>query len=70
LRVSAEESHTKTLGDYLFSRSVAGMNHSELIENIERVSDGVLSGRHFHFKPEMKSSFKLTQRLAKWINNG
>lgn len=67
-RIPESEAHTTTLADYLFSRSVAGMNSFELIENIERASDFKITGRFFSFFPQR--DINLSEWLAKWISKG
>ncbi|CAF0859527.1 unnamed protein product [Brachionus calyciflorus] len=67
-RIPEEMASTTTLADYLFSRSVAGMNEKELIENIEKASDNKISGQFFHFYPERL--IVLSEWLAKWIRKG
>jgi hypothetical protein len=56
------------LGDYLFSRSVAGMNELLLIQNIEKASGDQVSGRFFPFYPKRDVNF--TEWLANWIKKG
>ena len=68
LRVQENEMGKKTLGDYLFSRSVAGMNSSELIANIERASQNVVTGQDFPFHPNRNAN--LTDWLVRWISKG
>ena len=57
-----------TLAQYLHSRSIAGMNSMELIENIESVTQNKISGRFFSFYPQR--DINLTQWLIYWINKG
>lgn len=57
-----------TLAKYLFSRSKAGMNEKELIENIERSTDKKISGRFFNFYP--RRDVHLYEWLADWIRKG
>ena len=64
-RLRAEKS---ALVDYLLSRSNAGTTHSDLIEGIEQISHGAVTGRFFHMYP--KRAFQLTRWLTRWIKKG
>lgn len=65
LRIPESEAKSTTLCEYLVSRSVAGMNSLELIENIERVTNGRVSGRFFAFYPPR--DLTLPDWLAYWL---
>lgn len=67
-RIPESSAHKTTLADYLFSRTIAGMNSSELIKNIERSSDGNITGRHFSFYPAR--DINLAKWLANWMRKG
>ena len=57
-----------TLAQYLFSRSIAGMNANELIENIRNVSNNKITGRFFSFYPPRDAN--ILQWLSHWIKKG
>lgn len=63
-----QRSDREMVPKYLFSRSVAGTTHKDLIESVERISDGQIYGRFFHMYPTRK--FNLTRWLRDWINLG
>lgn len=67
-RIPEEMASSSTLAEYLFSRSKAGMNERELIENIECVTNEKISGRFFHFYPQR--DVHLSEWLARWIKKG
>jgi hypothetical protein len=67
-RIPESQASVTTLAQYLFSRSVAGMNATELIRNIEITTDGKITGRFFAFWPPREVN--LVKWLAKWIRNG
>lgn len=67
-RIPESQASVTTLAQYLFSRSVAGMNACELIKNIETTTDGKITGRFFAFWPTRE--INLAKWLAKWIRNG
>jgi len=56
------------LPQYLFSRSVAGMNAAELMENLVRVTSGTIVGRFFPFWPP--TSVDVVVWLAHWMARG
>lgn len=57
-----------TLAQYLFSRSVAGMNAIELIENVKLVTNNKIIGRFFSFYPQR--DVNILQWLSYWIKKG
>lgn len=59
---------TGTLAQYLFSRSVAGMNANELIDNVRSVSNNKITGRFFSFYP--LRDVNILQWLSSWIKKG
>ena len=67
-RIPESMASTTTLAQYLFSRSVAGMNAQELIQNIENITDSQITGRFFAFYPPR--DINLSQWLAHWIRKG
>jgi hypothetical protein len=67
-RIPESLASATTLAQYLFSRSVAGMNAAELIQNIENVTQNKVSGRFFAFYPPR--DINLTQWLIYWIHKG
>lgn len=54
--------------EYLFSRSVAGTSHQDLIEAMASLTDGQVIGRFFHFYPQRKVS--LLSWLSHWLKQG
>ena len=58
----------ESIPKYLFSRSVAGTSHKDLIESVDRLSSGQIYGRFFAMFPRRK--FHLTRWLRDWINLG
>ena len=57
-----------SVSEYLFSRSVAGTTHQDLIDSMEKLTEGQIKGRFFSFYPERNVS--LLHWLAKWIQRG
>ena len=57
-----------SVSEYLFSRSVAGTTHQDLIDSMEKLTEGQIKGRFFSFYPERNVS--LLHWLAKWIQLG
>lgn len=57
-----------TLMQYLESRSKAGMNASEMIENVERVTEKKVTGRFFSFYPAR--NIDIFRWLSEWIKKG
>ena len=56
------------VSEYLFSRSVAGTTHQDLIDSMNDITEGQIKGRFFDFYPERHVS--LVHWLAKWIRRG
>jgi len=56
------------LPEYLFSRSVAGATHVDIIRGLELASEGSLYGRFFCMYPDRVIS--LTHWLAYWMKKG
>jgi hypothetical protein len=56
------------LPEYLFSRSVAGASHVDIIRGLELASDGSLYGRFFSMYPDRVVS--LTHWLSYWMKKG
>lgn len=56
------------VSEYLFSRSVAGTTHQDLIDSMNDITEGQIKGRFFDFYPERHVS--LLHWLAKWIRRG
>ncbi|KAH9498189.1 hypothetical protein Btru_007917 [Bulinus truncatus] len=54
--------------EYLFSRAKAGTTAEELMRGVEKLSNGAVGGRFFHFWPPRK--IKLLQWLAYWMKRG
>ncbi|KAK4299662.1 hypothetical protein Pmani_028084 [Petrolisthes manimaculis] len=54
--------------DYLFSRSVAGTTHQDLIEGVTALSHGAIQAKFFHMFP--KRAVQLSRWLAEWITKG
>ncbi|KAI8746408.1 hypothetical protein BgiBS90_033175 [Biomphalaria glabrata] len=54
--------------EYLFSRAKAGTTAEELMSGVEKLSNGAVGGRFFHFWPPRK--IKLLQWLAYWMKRG
>lgn len=67
-RIPESEAANTTLADYLFSRSIAGMNASELIQNINNATNNQIDGCFFPFYPPV--TFNLCEWLAKWMRKG
>ncbi|XP_069672940.1 uncharacterized protein [Periplaneta americana] len=59
---------TAPLPEYLFSRSMAGASHVDLIRGLELASDGLLYGRFFSMYPERFVS--VTRWLSYWMKKG
>lgn len=68
-RIPESDAGCTTLLEYLKSRSGAGMNAAELIANLERVTDGKVTGRFFPFYPANKN-FDMINWLKNWIKKG
>jgi hypothetical protein len=60
-RIPESEAVNTTLADYLFSRSIAGMNASELIQNIKNATNGQIDGCFFPFYPPVDLN------LGEWL---
>ncbi|XP_022091947.1 uncharacterized protein LOC110980008 isoform X2 [Acanthaster planci] len=56
------------LPEYLFSRSIAGVTHADIIEGLEKASGGEVFSRFFHLYP--KRVVNLPSWLTGWINQG
>jgi len=56
------------LPEYLFSRSVAGATHVDIIRGLELASEGSLYGRFFCMYPDR--AVPLTRWLAYWMKKG
>jgi len=54
--------------EYLFSRSVAGTSHQDLIDSMTTLTNGEVYGRFFSFYPERQVS--LLHWLAHWLAKG
>ena len=54
--------------EYLFSRSVAGTSHQDLIDSMTTLTNGEIYGRFFSFYPERQVS--LLHWLAHWLGKG
>jgi len=54
--------------EYLFSRSVAGTSHQDLIDSMTTLTDGEIYSRFFSFYPERQVS--LSHWLAHWLGKG
>lgn len=54
--------------EYLFSRSLAGATHEDLIRGIDVASQGTLYARFFHLYPERNVC--LSRWLASWMKKG
>ena len=67
-RIPESDASFTTLPQYLLSRSVAGMNAHELIENIQNVTSGKVTGRFFAFYPPREVS--ILNWLSNWIKKG
>ena len=67
-RIPESEAAKTTLIEYLLSRSIAGMNAFEMIENIERVTADQITGRFFPFYPP--KNINLIAWLTSWIRKG
>ena len=67
-RIPESDAGVTTLAQYLFSRSVAGMNASELIENMQKVTSNQVTGRFFPFYPSNDLNF--LNWLSFWILKG
>ncbi|GLH06017.1 Uncharacterized protein GBIM_11541 [Gryllus bimaculatus] len=59
---------TAPLPQYLFSRSVAGATHIDIIRGLQQASEGTLYARFFHMFPDRVVS--LTRWLAYWMKKG
>lgn len=59
---------TAPLPQYLFSRSVAGATHIDIIRGLQQASEGALYARFFHMFPDRVVS--LTRWLAYWMKKG
>ncbi|KAJ9599218.1 hypothetical protein L9F63_010302, partial [Diploptera punctata] len=57
-----------SLPEYLFSRSVAGATHIDIIRGLEHASDGALYARFFPMYPDR--IVNLTHWLAHWMKKG
>lgn len=60
--------NSSPLTEYLLSRSNAGCTHNDIIEGLNKVSDGKIYARFFHMYPERDVNLELW--LAFWIRNG
>ncbi|XP_077983047.1 uncharacterized protein LOC144437889 [Glandiceps talaboti] len=56
------------LPEYLFSRSVAGTTHEDLINGLNQLTEGRVYGRFFPFYP--KRDVDLKEWLATWMRKG
>ena len=56
------------LPKYLLSRSVAGTTHTDIIDGIEEISNGNITGRFFHFYPER--DMDICSWLKTWLLRG
>ncbi|XP_076067840.1 uncharacterized protein LOC143040602 isoform X2 [Oratosquilla oratoria] len=54
--------------EYLFSRSVAGTTHVDLIEGVTKLTRGAVKARFFEMYP--KRALQLCRWLADWISKG
>ncbi|XP_042239014.1 uncharacterized protein LOC121877357 isoform X2 [Homarus americanus] len=54
--------------NYLFSRSVAGTSHRDLINGVTQLSQGAIKAKFFHMFP--KRAVQLSRWLAHWISRG
>jgi hypothetical protein len=54
--------------EYLFSRSVAGTSHQDLIDSMTTLTNGEIYSRFFSFYPERQVS--LSHWLAHWLGKG
>ena len=54
--------------EYLFSRSVAGTSHQDLVDSMTTLTNGEVYGRFFSFFPERQVS--LLHWLAHWLSKG
>lgn len=68
LRIKESDAPRTTLMQYLNSRSKAGMNASEMIKNIEKITSNAVTGRLFPFHPERRVN--LINWLSYWIQKG
>ena len=59
---------TAPIPQYLFSRSVAGTSHQDLIDSMTLLTKGQIKARFFRFYPERQVS--LSHWLAHWLNKG
>lgn len=59
---------TALIVDYLFSRSVAGTSHRDLIKGVTKLSQGAIKAKFFHMFP--KRAVQLSRWLAQWISRG
>lgn len=67
-RIPEYDASTTTLLDYLRSRSVAGMNANELIDNINRITSDKITGRLFPFN--FSKTVNIVEWLANWMKKG
>ena len=58
----------ESVAKYLFSRSVAGTSHTDLIEAVDRLYGGQIYARFFPMFPPR--NFNLSRWLRDWINLG
>lgn len=56
------------LPEYLFSRSVAGASHFDLIRGLHHASNNLIYAKFFHMYP--KRNICLSSWLASWIKKG
>lgn len=56
-----QRANSSPLTEYLFSRSVAGSTHQDLIEGLTRLTSGQVYARFFHMHPER------VVNLGKWL---
>ncbi|XP_068725062.1 uncharacterized protein [Montipora capricornis] len=56
------------LPQYLLSRSVAGTTHQDLLDGLNKLTNGDVIGRFFHMYPER--DFDLSKWLRYWLLNG
>ena len=61
-------SERESVPKYLFSRSVAGTSHRDLIDSVDRLYNGQIYARFFPMFPPRK--FNLSRWLRDWINVG
>lgn len=68
IRIPECDASTRTLLDYLKSRSIAGMNGAEMIENVNRITLDKISGRLFPF--HSNKTIDLIEWLTYWMKKG